>query len=494
MSVPARAASLGVRISFRGIAAYLVGVALVAARAWSSSPFSAAVLDGVLLVYLCGVVCAVSDPRGRLRALKLLSVFNAAYYGVVGLVLLAMEARADVFHPERLGLLYRMSGDPIATLDRGLLLAMVAQIALTVAFVFRGAARPIRGLRPSRFANVVAWAERPSVLSSIALAYIVSRVWPQHLPLVIAHVTSAWGTLLEAVLAMRFVRWLRERDRRARKARTWVWIASAIGMVALYTGWRGRLVELAVLLVICTVADRGRVPLRWIALGSLAFGLFLTPWSIAYRSILWGGPDEGLASRVEAAKAAFSQTAGMNLRERAVESLTFIGVRVGGQRIDELAGIAAQQARLGGGSIWTFLAAPVPRALWPSKPEISPQLNVIARALGKGAPDDLQTSMVWTQYTDLVLNYGTIGLVIGALILGFLARYLNSAFLVTGRRTPAAVGAFVLFFGPLWRENPVALVYQLEVQFLLMLLVVLLFVRVPRTRVEESSNGTSARG
>ncbi|MDR7550695.1 MAG: hypothetical protein QN131_12290 [Armatimonadota bacterium] len=493
MSVPARPVPPEMRISFRAIAAYFAGVTLVAGRAGSSSPFSAAVLDSVLLVYLCGVVWAVADPKGRLRALKLLSVFNAVYYGIVGLLLLAMEARADVFHPERFGLLYRTSGDPIATLDRGLALAIAAQIALAVAFVIPGPARPTRSLRSSRLADVVAWAERPSVLVSVALAYIVSRVWPQHLPLAIAHVISAWGTLLEAVLAMRFVRWLRERDHGGAKARPWVWIAGVIGMVALYTGWRGRLVELPVLLVICTIADRDRVPLRWIALGSLAFGLFLIPWSIAYRSILWGGPDQGLTSRVAAAQAAFSRTAEMNPYERAVESLRFIAVRVGGQRIDELAGIAAQQTRLDGGSIWPFLAAPVPRALWPSKPQISPQLNVIARELGKGAPEDLQTSMVWTQYTDLVLNYGIIGLVIGALILGFLARWLNSAFLVTGRRTPATVGAFMLFFGPLWRENPVGLVYQLEVQFLLMLLVVLLFVRVPRTHVKKSSDGTVAR-
>jgi hypothetical protein len=430
-------------------------------------------LDGVLLVYLGWAVWTLPDRIGRFRALKLLSLFNAIYYGIVGLMLLVMEAHPDVFHPVTLGLLYReVGGDPIANLDQGLLLALAAQIALIVAFMLPLPAVTPGRVRPSQLTEVMSWLERPGVLASITLAYVVSRVWPEELPLALANVVAVWGTLLEAVLAMRLVRWLRERPGRARGVGGWIWIVIVIVAVVLYTGWRGRLIELAALLVIAAVADRGQLRLRWIAVGSLAFGLLIIPWSVAYRSILWDTPNGGVASRIRAGVAATEETTDVTLQERALSSFSFVAVRVGGQRIDELSGMAAQSTRLHGGSIWPYVAAPVPRAIWPSKPQISPQLNVIAHALGKGEPSDLQTSVVWTQYTDLVLNFGAIGLLVGALILGLFARRLNSSFLVAGRRTPEAVGLFTLFFGPLWREYPVGLVYQLEVQFLLVVLIV----------------------
>lgn len=470
-------------LSLKGLAAYFLGVILIGVRIFSSSLFLVAVLDGILLIYLCAAVWVLSDLAGQLRALKLLSLFNAIYYGIVGLMLLAMEAYPGVFHIEALGLLYRrVGGDPIANLDRGFLLALTAQVALTAAFLFPLARRRPRSMCPSQLVKVMPRLERRVVLASVTLAYIVSRVWPDHLPLAAAHVVTAWGTLFEAMLAMRLVRWLRKKPGRVREACSWAWIATVIVAVALYTGWRGRVIELATLMVIAAVADRGKVPLRWVAVGALAFGLFIIPWSIMYRPILWGGPDEGLAARSRAAQIAAQQIAGMSLQDRASLSFSFVAVRVGGQRIDELSGMAAQPTRLHGESIWPFVLAPVPRALWPSKPQISPELNVIAHTLGKGEPTDFQTSTVWTQYTDLVLNFDVVGLLVGSLILGFLARWLNSVFLVVGRRTPEAVGLFTLFFGPLWREYPVGFVYQLEVQFLLMLAAIWLISRSVRAR------------
>ena len=466
------------RTSLRTITAYFIGLGLVTARVVSSSHFRVAVLDGILLVYLCWVVWLLPDRSGRFRSLKLLTIFNCIYFGIMGLMLLVMEAQPSVFRPETLGLLYRkVGGDPIANLDRGLLLALTAQVMLTVAFLIPLPAPRTRNTSQRGLSVVMSWLERPVVLVSITLAFVVSRVWPDHVPLVGAQLVYVWGTLFEAVLAMRLVRWLRDRPLRAEKALRWLWIVVMIVAAGLYSGWRGRLIELAALLVIALVADRGEIRLRWIAIGSLAFGLLIVPWSITYRSILWGGPDEGLAGRIRAGQIATQETASLSLHDRALTSFSFVGLRVGSQRIDELSGVAAQSTRLNGRSIWPFLAGPVPRAVWQSKPQMSPQLNVIAHSLGKGQPSDFGTSMVWTQYTDLVLNFGTMGLLVGAFILGLFARWLNSVFLVAGRRTPEAVGLFTLFFSPLWREHPVGLVYQLEVQFLIILLVVFLMTR-----------------
>jgi hypothetical protein len=85
--------------------------------------------------------------------------------------------------------------------------------------------------------------------------------------------------------------------------------------------------------------------------------------------------------------------------------------------------------------------------------------------------------MVWTQYTDLYLNFGIEGIVVGAVALGLFCRWLGNQLLRAPWRTPETIGVFVVFFAPLWAENPMGFVFQAEVQLFMLLGAVLLVIR-----------------
>jgi hypothetical protein len=242
--------------------------------------------------------------------------------------------------------------------------------------------------------------------------------------------------------------------------------------VALFTGWKGRVIEVVILAIIVVVAERGRLPRRLILVSALALVMFI-PWAIAYRTTLWftdqGG---GLDARLRSAQVASRETASMSIVDRTVLTVGYVALRVGGQRIDELAEISAEPVRMHGSTIWPFLASPIPRFLWPSKPSLSPQLNKIAVVLKRdagaaSASTDSTTSMVWTQYTDLYLNFGVLGLGIGVVLIAGFLRWLNSSLLRDEVRTPETVGAFVILFTPFWHEDTIGVVFQFVIQTLL---------------------------
>jgi hypothetical protein len=254
---------------------------------------------------------------------------------------------------------------------------------------------------------------------------------------------------------------------------SWLWIVVLMAGVALFTGWKGRVIEVVILAIIVVVSERGRLPRRLILVSALALVLFI-PWAIAYRGILWytdqGG---GLDARFKSAQLASRETASKSIIDRTVSTVGFVAFRVGGQRIDELAEISAEPVRMHGSTIWPFIASPIPRFLWPSKPSLSPQLDRIAVVLKQDAgatstsTEGVTTSMVWTQYTDLFLNFGVVGLGVGVLLIAGFIRWLNSSLLRDEVRTPETVGAFVILFTPFWHEDTIGMVFQFVIQTLL---------------------------
>jgi hypothetical protein len=439
---------------------------LAVARLLVSSLLLQAWIDGLVLCALCLFAWFLPDDDGDRRGLKLLSFFNFLYYGFVALLMVAMETWPDIFHPEIYRFLYsRVGGEPLAVLDRGILLAVMVQ-----AIVLAVWATPQRQGRPRHlWQTVMEFVERPAILATTVVAFVVSSAAPQIVPLSIAHFLYLWGVLLSGILALRMVRWMRGLS----EIGSWLWIIGLMAGVALFTGWKGPVIELVILAIIVVVAERGRLPRRLILVSALALVLFM-PWAVAYRGILWhtdqGG---GLDARLRSAQLASRETASMSIIDRTVSTVGFVAFRVGGQRIDELAEISAEPVRMHGSTIWPFIASPIPRFLWPSKPSLSPQLNKIAVVLKQDAgaasasTDSLATSMVWTQYTDLYLNFGVIGLAIGVLLIAGFLRWLNSSLLRDEVRTPETVGAFVILFTPFWHENTIGMVFQFVIQALL---------------------------
>jgi hypothetical protein len=439
---------------------------LAVARQFVGSLLLQTWIDGLILCALCLFAWFLPDEDSDRRGLRLLSFFNFLYYGLIALLMVAMETWPDVFHPESYPFLYRrVGGEPLAVLDRGILLAMMAQ-----AIVLAVWASPQRRGRPRHlWHTVMEFVERPAILATTVVAFIVSNVAPQIVPLSIAHFLYLWGVMLSGILALRMVRWMRGLS----EVRSWLWIVALMAGVALFTGWKGRVIEVVILAIIVVVSERGRLPRRLILVSALALVLFI-PWAIAYKGILWytdqGG---GLDARLRSAQLASRETASMSVLDRSVLTVGFVAFRVGGQRIDELAEISDEPVRMHGSTIWPFLASPIPRFLWPSKPSLSPQLNKIAVVLKRDAgaastsTDNVTTSMVWTQYTDLYLNFGVVGLGVGVLLIAGFLRWLNSSLLREEVRTPETVGAFVILFTPFWHEATIGMVFQFVIQTLL---------------------------
>jgi len=432
------------------------------------------VLDGAILLLLCVWPLTWRDDHGDRRTLKLLSFFSAVFFAVVGLMLIAFEVWPDALKPETTALLYRrVGGDPLAVLDKGLLLMVVVQ-AIFLA---------IWALPRRRESSWSAWQplgeffDRPMVVSTTVLAYAASEIGRSSIPAALYNVVVVWGLLLNVAIAVRLVRWLRgEGD-----LKTWMALVLIKAGVGLFTGWRGRLLELAALLLIVYLAERGRLPVRWLLATGLVFMFLLLPFLIGYRSVLWGSDSNGLSSRIDAASAAFEDDPSGSWSDRFLTSYRFLAQRLGGERIDELSGVAAQNVRLNGGSLWPFLTAPIPRAIWPTKPVLSPELNKIAVVLKKSpsaGSSNLTTSMVWTQYTDMYLNFGLGGIVVGSILLGLYCRWLGRQLLRTSIRTPETVGMFVVMFGPFWGEFTLGYVFQTEVQLFMLLAVVYWVLRI----------------
>lgn len=90
----------------------------------------------------------------------------------------------------------------------------------------------------------------------------------------------------------------------------------------------------------------------------------------------------------------------------------------------------------------------VPRFVWPDKPTFQ-FFNDIGRETGLIAPNDYQTTVVYTLIGELYLDFGYLGVPLGMLVLGIAYRWLYQA-LMSGRRNQTAVLAYALLVFPFW--------------------------------------------
>jgi hypothetical protein len=449
-------------ITYRFLLAYVSVFALVGTRMLAQPSFWRALIDTLILCVLCLFAWLLPDERGDRRALRLFSFFNFLFYGFVALLILALEAFPASLGSSRLQFIYqRVGGEPLEVLDHGILLAVIAQCTVLTVCAF---ARR-RETRRRSWQSAVGFVDHPLILPTIVVAFVISNLAPNVVPIPIAEIVHTWGILLTGILALRLVRWMRGSS----GVTTWLWIVALMAAVGLASGWRGRLIELVLLVVIVVVAERGRLPRRLVLFSALGLIMFL-PWAVAYRSTLWyTDQGSGLEAVVNSAQVASRETASLSIKDRAVLTVQFLALRVGGQRIDELAGISAQPIRMHGSTIWPFLTSPIPRFFWPDKPALSPQLNKIAVVLKKSpSTDTTRTSMVWTQYTDLYLNFGVAGLVLGTLLLAIVLKWLNSSLLRDDARSPESVGTFVVLFTTFWGEQTIGMMFQFIVRMLLL--------------------------
>lgn len=130
-----------------------------------------------------------------------------------------------------------------------------------------------------------------------------------------------------------------------------------------------------------------------------------------------------------------------------------------------------------GASYYPFLFLPIPRLIYPEKPNALPG-NVFAHKYGMLAPENWEVSINLMQLLELYGNFGPVGVILGSILIGMIYRTINDLFLHRGSGLGALVGAVYLFthltdienaasgiFGGLALESVVILMFHLSIRF-----------------------------
>lgn len=228
-----------------------------------------------------------------------------------------------------------------------------------------------------------------------------------------------------------------------RKWRWLYWIGLAID-VAYYipSGSRGQVVTIAVLALSVAYYIRGRLPLRLIAISIALLMFILFPVIHLYR-------DSG-------GKAGFAANTAGNL-QHSIETYTgqtptqtiFYGFGATFVRFSQIwvAAALVEQGRSaypiapGTTLVWTVTNF-VPHGLWPDKPSVGTFSGDLAYTIGLTNSRD--TSVSTTQFAEMYLNFGTIGVLVGMIFIGGIYRELGE-WLRERKRRPIVLAIYAAF-------------------------------------------------
>lgn len=184
----------------------------------------------------------------------------------------------------------------------------------------------------------------------------------------------------------------------------------------------------AVINVAAALMVSARNALKLIVVGTLSAYLGLTVFvnyfqhRTAYRDVAWS--DAGFDDRVDAAIDMFSNFHWFDPYDD--QQLNALDKRLNQNYFVGLAALRLQQEQvhyLYGRSIWEGVMALVPRALWPDKPVYGGSGTIVADMTGLQL--DENTSWGVGNVMEFDINFGTPGVAVGFLILGFLLGWLD---------------------------------------------------------------------
>lgn len=189
-----------------------------------------------------------------------------------------------------------------------------------------------------------------------------------------------------------------------------------------------------------------RISLRWITAGVLAL-IALYPISEFYRSAIIG---EGRTSAVEALMRP-DETLGRVARfavDAELSDLLLSGLESTAARVDGL-GVTSVFVRdtprvvpfQRGWTLALFFIAPIPRAIWPSKPDMT-----IGQWITDTYSSGLDTRTAATQIGEYYINFGVIGVIGGMILLGFVLRTTHETLIVRGGTIPAILAATIVLY------------------------------------------------
>ncbi len=234
-------------------------------------------------------------------------------------------------------------------------------------------------------------------------------------------------------------------------ARRWIAVAvfalfiPARLALGLASGLAGSAVYLLFTLLLLYAAVRRRIWWSVILIGTIALLLY-RPFETPYRDATWRGPLVGasLGQKVE-------YMGGLMLK--AYESVGFqleTIVEISAARLAQFTVLAevvrdtpSQVPYWGGVTYYPLLFKPIPRFLWPNKPEeVTGQ--EFGHRYGLLDADDPGTSLNLPQLVELYANFGPVGLVLGMIFFGLFYRVLMEMFVHPGMGFGSLVAAVFL--------------------------------------------------
>jgi hypothetical protein len=203
----------------------------------------------------------------------------------------------------------------------------------------------------------------------------------------------------------------------------------------------------AVIIVASALVVSVRSRIKLIVAGSLAvylgLSLFVNYFAHReeFREIAWSGAST--SERFSGAVGMFSDFQWFNPTN--VTQLNSLNVRLNQNYFEGVAATRIEREQVSylyGRSIWEGVLALVPRFVWPEKPVFGGSGTIVAEMTGLKL--DLSTSWGVGNVMEFQVNFGTPGVVIGFLILGFLIGWLDYRAAAADAR--GDIGRLILFF------------------------------------------------
>jgi hypothetical protein len=211
--------------------------------------------------------------------------------------------------------------------------------------------------------------------------------------------------------------------------------------IGLGTGLSANGLGIGVAVAITFASVRRSIPWKTLALGTVAL-FILQPAERPFRALTWGGrlSDAGAIEKARAFGDIFySITIGGAVEPRVL--IEFEGMRLAQFTVfgTVIADTPALVPFWAGESYYPILFKPIPRAIWPDKPEETSG-QTFGHRYGLIDAMDTSTSLNLPQMVELYANFGLTGVIAGMFIFGLIYRLLIEMYVHPGMGLGALVG------------------------------------------------------
>ncbi|MCR9095933.1 MAG: O-antigen polysaccharide polymerase Wzy family protein [bacterium] len=427
-----------------------------AARGYSGDVMTIWVLGTVTLsLGLIPIAVNNSLPRGRGHVLiAFLALIYGGYFGMPALVRYAPEGGNAV--PGSMGDQFVVAQDVVSAQW----IALMGLVALLLAYANPALGAAIRRLPPLRH-------DWPTGTTTAVATGMLVVGWAFTVVLAAAASSSGLGSGFSSTLssAQLFALILLVREWELRRNRgmliallVLVPIATIFGAL---TGSKREALNAVAIVVITRMVIKETIGWRWVVLGVLGIAI-LYPFNRYYQDYLIGGARtsavEALADPGRIVNSLSRFVAESNVFDLLEEGLDATALRIDGLGVTsvivrETPGLVPYQ---NGRTIALIFVAPIPRAIWPDKPEFT-----VGQWVTDTYSHGLDTRTAPTQIGELYFNFGWVGVLVGMLVLGSLMRVMSEA--LTGEHATAAsmlVSIVVIYYFCTKFESAIAKQYS----------------------------------